>query len=279
MMHAKKIIAGLWMITVASYAVMSPLTGQDQQEHYVATPTGFAVGLEAYHHLYKETVLDKFFMSNEGNFAGLLLSYTHPTFLDHVAWQLRWTFAKGEIDYDSDGSGKMSEVDNVTDDIALHIIHDIRVAPTVTYSPYYGIGFRIHEDKKQNKLTDSGYSGYYRLSEYTYFPIGLRAHIEVANNWHLSPYAQWNAYYQGRQLSDLSDDIINNQYKGNGYELGGSARILSTIGSFEIGGFYRHWSIEDSSIVKYRIGLFVMHITEPENTTDESGFMLIYRPS
>jgi len=240
-----------------------------------STPQGFFLGFGAYNYHYEESTDKTFFMSNKGSMQGVLLSYTSTLPWKNISWTLRMESATGDLDYASDGTGELSGAQNNMGSTSVLFRHDLPVTSTMTLSPYYGLGYRVLEDNKQNMTTSTGHSGYHRRSEYFYFPLGLKAQMSVSKNVRLMPRMQWNAFYHGRQISDF--DMINNQYIGYGYTLGLTTSTAVGRGAIEVDLRYKRWHIDDSSLTTYPENNGSILVKEPENTTSEFGLNLGYR--
>ena len=278
-LHSKRVaMKTMKILPIALIMLATPVMAQDKQaltEPSLATLTGFYLAAGGYRHHYEETVRQAFFMSNKGPMRQVALAYTMPSRWQGMYWDVRWDFASGEIDYDSDGTGTLDGAVNNMSQLSFHVKHDIQLSSSMTFTPYYGVAQRLHEDNKQNLFSSTGASGYHRKSEYYYFPLGLQAQMRIASNVVLMPRMQWNGFYHGQQASDYT--IINNQYIGYGYELGVDVSLAAGKGNIVLETTYKHWSIADSNITSYPENGGTSLAREPANVTSELGAMLGYR--
>ena len=139
-------------------------------------------------------------------------------------------------------------------------------------TPFIGLGFRRLFDSSGDYLTSTGHSGYDRLSQYLYAPVGIRfAPVDK-----LSVKAQYNTFLAGRQtsymsyFSDVADDATNKQKKGWGVDFSANYQIDDTWATY---GFFRHWDIKKSETTHYSN----TDEWEPENTTQEIGIGIAYK--
>lgn len=129
-------------------------------------------------------------------------------------------------------------------------------------SPFLGLAYRRLLDDSGGTLTSTGASGYDRLSEYFYVPIGVR--FDVNDLLYIK--AQYNLFVEGTQTSYVYGTVENKQTYGWGADLTVNYRVNE---SWSIYSFYRYWDIDNSTIDLSGDGTHTGQ--EPQNTTSEVG--------
>ncbi|MFH2069324.1 MAG: autotransporter outer membrane beta-barrel domain-containing protein [Candidatus Omnitrophota bacterium] len=209
-------------------------------------------------------------MKEEGVLVGLKASYAHRR---KLMLKAEAEIGFGTVSYDGSTWGG----DPVTADGGDYkwelrglVGYDF-VKGTVLLTPYTGIAYRYLNDQL------SGVGAYERESNYYYSPIGLEINKEFANGWSWNTTLEYDIFWNGLQVSHLSDvdpglnDIKNDQTDGYGYRI--SMKFQNKNG-FGIEPYYRYWDIKqsDPAIVTYEgtpVGIGV----EPKNNSREIGIM------
>jgi opacity protein-like surface antigen len=136
------------------------------------------------------------------------------------------------------------------------------------FTPFIGLGYRRLFDKGEGTKTSTGHTGYDRLSEYLYAPIG----VLIAGNDKLSFKAQYNLFIHGTQTSYIYGNIVNDQNNGWGFDSTTNYKITDDVTAYS---FYRYWDIEDSTTNASGDGTHFGY--EPQNTTKEIGVGLAFK--
>lgn len=237
---------------------------------------GFDMTIEVYSHKYDEESGGAWFMTNEGFLGSIGVGYTAPLD-DGFFVRVAPSIARGSIDYTSNGTGSIDGTSNSTFTGELLVGKEFTLDAGTIITASAGFGYRVHWDDKGGQITDTGFWGYDRQSEYKYLPLSLSANFQVGDNWRIEPALTYKVFLGGTQTSKLSDvdptctDLENNQGSGSGIaaSLMGHTQWGDTPVAF--GPFYRQWSIADSDIGYFTCDAILYAGIEPENTTVEFG--------
>ena len=245
----------------------------------VSTPTGLSFTLSGFKHKYEEVNAEgSFFMSNESEGHSIYdydFGYTGRTVMGHVYWSIYFSLFSGYTDYESANSGSMQDTAHKGYTSSLLFHHDIVIAPVATLSPFFGIAYRELEDDKTGKRTTTNATGYYRLSEYTYVPLGADLYYQITPQWRLAVKGQWNSLAYARHTTQFSGDAIpKNQHNGYGYLVEAGLAYIDHSYQVGISLFSQYWKIQDSEIETVTINGLTATMYEPENETKESGYRL-----
>jgi len=232
------------------------------------TQEGSELGLSLSSYKYEEPGL----MSLKGTKLGLDVNVTDVLQNDNfIRGDLRFAF--GSVDYTSNGTGSSSGLPDWYIEARLLFGKDWSTTSSV-FSPYTGLGYRyLYNDARG--ISNTGYSGYRRESNYVYLPVGIIHRTALKNRSNLISTLEYDHLLTGKQVSSLSDvtgagysDFTNTQ--GSGYGLKLSIMYDNDIGA--IGPYVHYWSIDQSDItLVYRYGVPNSYWVEPKNNTIEFG--------
>jgi len=247
------------------------------------------IGPELSYFKYKEPGL----MKEEGLYYGLsgALTSRFPPYTDQedifnqptsrtgtTMIRLEGNVSWGEVDYESEGTGELENIDDRLFEIRGLAGFDYETSDWVVLTPYVGVGYRYLNDDSGGKVTTTGHRGYERESNYYYSPVGGELNLELENGWSLGITSEYDIFWFGKQKSHLGDAVAglgtlsNEQKEGWGYR--GSIRLQHTGENVDVifEPFYRYWEIEDSDIsnVTYS-GAVVGYGLEPENSSKQFG--------
>lgn len=141
-------------------------------------------------------------------------------------------------------------------------------------SPYTGLGYRYLFNDGRG-LTNTGYAGYRRQSNYLYLPLGMTYRVALASKAQLVTEAEYDYLIMGRQFTKLSDaglgysDVSNDQKRGHGFKLS----VKYTQDNWAIGPYANYWNIGKSEVVPaIQNGAPTgFGLIEPQNNTVEFG--------
>jgi len=242
------------------------------------TSSGAEIGIQISSYKYEEDVNDAFFMSLEGAKIGLAGSVTRAL-EDDWYWGGDARFVTGNTNYRSAGSGEKTA--NPDSYLELRVIagRDLEIGSQVL-SPYAGLGYRYLNNDLRG-YTDTGASGYRRVSSYTYVPMGVTHRFGVSPVARFATTFEYDYLLQGMQRSYLTDltaagfntDLDNLQRNGHGLRLD----LAYEMESWSAGVFYHYWDIAESEIGTFTKPGFVYSGVEPHNITREFGVLVKYR--
>lgn len=234
------------------------------------TETSVELGLQVSNYDYKEKELDVTF---DGPRYGVMLDGTY-------AWDSRW-FVRGETRFnygslDYEGSGTMKNVDDFIFEARGTVGRDW-VYGRYAFSPYVGLGYRyLFNDFKG--LTSTGDSGYERVSQYLFVPIGVQPRMRLGNGADLSARMEFSPLLRGWQESRFSTIAsgrpnLENEQKF-GYGLRGD--LMYRQARWSAGPFVNYWNLGRSTY-----DCATASVTEcgyePHNHTVEYGLRVNYR--
>jgi hypothetical protein len=138
---------------------------------------------------------------------------------------------------------------------------------------YTGIGYRNHYDHSGFQTTSTGYSGYDRLSQYLYLPLG--SYYPISNGFLKTQInyliiGQQTSYFS--QISGYKNNIQNIQKNGYGLDFS----YMPNTSKYEI--YWRYWNIGDSNTDAsyFTSGSLNGYYYEPANKTNELGVRLAF---
>ncbi len=247
------------------------------------------IGPELSYFKYKEPGL----MKEEGLYYGLSGSLTSrfPPYTDNedlfnqptsrtgtTMVRLEGNISWGEVDYKSEGTGELENIDDRLFEIRGLGGFDYETSDWAVFTPYFGVGYRYLNDDSGGKITTTGHRGYERESNYYYSPVGAELNMELGSGWSLGLTSEYDIFWFGKQKSHLGDAVAglgtlsNEQKEGWGYR--GSLRLQHTGENVDVlfEPFYRYWEIEDSDISNVTFnGVVVGYGLEPENFSKQFG--------
>jgi len=232
----------------------------------------FMLGPVIYHHNYEEPGL----MEQEGMFYGLSGAITWTR---NYTLMIDGTLAWGQVDYTSNGTGTMDDIDDIHAEARISIGKDFIINDTLSVMPYAGFGYWYLEDDSVGRLSSTGHYGYMRKANYYYSPLGARLTIQPKNDVWFTITAEYDYFWQGNQETDFSSldgQRYDNRQK-SGYGLRGSIGMHKLFGStlFSVEPFVRYWDIDKSEEeIMGVMGPWVVVGYEPANETLESGVRL-----
>lgn len=251
--------------------------------------TNFEIGGEASYITYEEPN----FMKDKGEMFGIFAALTHRISQNsHIEkiedifsddniinmFRIEGKFSWGEMDYDSQGTGSMEDVEDYMIEGRFLAGYDIPVLRESRITPYLGVGYRYLNDDSGGRVTTTGHYGYEREAHYVYLPIGFETNFPMSNGWSWGTTLEYDAFLGGKQDSHLEDvdsgfqTLSNDQESGFG--LRGAMRLTKVNNrvDFFLEPFIRYWHIDDSEIspVVYS-GTIAGYGLEPENKSTEFG--------
>jgi hypothetical protein len=240
-----------------------------QQEQDQTPKPRFTLGPVLYHHNYEEPGL----MEQDGMFYGLAGGITWTR---DLTLMIDGTVAFGQVDYTSNGTGAMDDVDDLHGEVRVSIGKDFILNDSLSIMPYAGFGYWYLKDDSVGRQTDTGHYGYLRKANYYYSPLGARVTLQPHKKFWLTLTAEYDHFWYGNQETDLSslgEQRLDNRQK-SGYGLRGSVGIHRLFGStlFSIEPFVRYWDIDKSEEEVMGVsGPWVVVGYEPANETMETG--------
>jgi len=236
----------------------------------LSTETGKEIALSVASYQYKEPGL----MSLKGAMFGLEMHGTRALPNERfVRGEVRYAF--GLVDYDSNGTGSASDNQNLYLEARVLAGADYAVRDAV-FAPYIGLGYRyLYHDGRG--MTNTGFFGYRRESNYFYVPIGFHHRSRINDQANLSIMAEYDVFLTGTQTSKLSDvdprnsDFTNSQTSGYGLKFS----VIYTQNKWAIGPYAHYWNIAESDVapaIVMRNGIPTRSgFIEPANNTVEIG--------
>lgn len=208
------------------------------------------------------------------------------TFLLRDGWFVRGALRGAFGDADYRGTGDMDGVPDYYVENRWGIGKSF-VRGRHTLLPDVGLGYRyLYNDLRG--VTDTGAVGYRRESRYLTARAGVRYRFLIPNGDAMEASIEHDRLIVGRQDTRLSDiegrgpwtdvpDVVNYQYRGQGWRFGASYRK----GDWAVGSYLHLWRIKDSEKeridVATRTGNERWTVWEPTNNTREIGVKVSYR--
>jgi len=181
-------------------------------------------------------------------------------------------YAFGSVDYNSINTGSASGEPDWYIEARGLIGHDWQINETVL-AGYIGAGFRYLFNDGRG-ITNTGFGGYRRESNYFYLPIGLKHRRGLNNQAILESTLEFDPLLFGTQYSYFSDvgiglgDMTNNQSSGFGLKL----NVVYQKNIWAIGPYMDYWNVGQSDMtIVYQNGTPVGMGYEPKNNTVEFG--------
>ena len=190
-------------------------------------------------------------------------------------------FSGGDLDYESEGTGKTDDLRNYMFEVRGSTGYDIPVLSSSRITPYAGFGFRYLKDDSGGNTTTTGASHYDRESFYYYVPLGVETRTKISKSWLFEMTFEYDFFLFGTQKSHLEDvlstynTLVNDQDEGYGAR--GSFKIIKQNRNFDLyfEPFVRYWNIEDSDTAIWtQSGVPIGTGLEPANNTAEYGFKM-----
>jgi len=200
-------------------------------------------------------------------------------------WSLLYTaeYTQGTVSYYS-GSGTLSKdyyKARIEGYLAreIHLSSDLRLSKILshgTWKGFIGYGYRHLLDASAHSLTNLGATGYDRISQYHYVPVGFI--WDKNERWSIK--SQYNVWIKGKQLSKVQEVLPstynvnpkNTQYHGWGVDFTLNRKFYNAKWSSYT--FFRYWKVDDSDWVSCASNLVCQ---EPRSTTREIGIGIAYK--
>ena len=272
---------GIFVVALAASVILlsgkaGANTFEDESQASMARSFDLSAGVSSI------TYTEPHFMKEEGLFYGLNASYTERS-PQHMMGALEGRFAIGQVDYSSNGTGTLDDIQDWTGEARVLGGYDFFALSETRLTPYIGLGYRYLSDQSGGMTSTTGASGYDRESNYVYLPIGLKTITKLGDDWTLGFTIEYDNLLWGKQKSHLEDvdptvDPIENKQNG-GYGLRGSMQITRTMTEtvdlvFE--PYFKYWNIDASDIKSITISGTPTGLAgqEPANHSTEYGMNL-----
>jgi hypothetical protein len=226
------------------------------------------LGLEGYHHTYRETVDGNFFMQLKGPMFGIYYNLAFQPKTTCFRFAIESRAAWGSVNYNSRSTGRHKNGFQPAFEGRL-LGSYITIFSLWVMENYIGFGARYLVNHPSNRLTTTGHSDYLRKSQYNYIPIGLRVIKELNNEMQFISYLEYDWFLSGLQKSYVGTTHKHRQSRGYGARIGMDFHIPSCTYclDYTIGVFARYWNIKDSK----KISDGIWEYWEPKNNTKELG--------
>ena len=225
----------------------------------------FALGAEGFSYKYREPGV----MADKGNLYGVSGEYSYA-WSNGIFIQPELRYAYGKTSYRSHRTGRMGRhTPNHLVETRFLTGYTHSFSPTLTITPFIGLGYRYKRDESAGMVSSTGHYGYHRESNYLYIPIGLKANQQLGEKCALEGSTEYDVFIGGRQHSHLpSGSVSNDQHHGYGARAELLLSTKFTTSKLAVGPFINYWKIKDS---KVESGVY-----EPRNTTTELGVKIKY---
>ncbi|HOG11319.1 MAG TPA: autotransporter outer membrane beta-barrel domain-containing protein [Smithella sp.] len=187
-------------------------------------------------------------------------------------------YSYGQVDYESNGSGTINDIDDNMLEIRGVGGYDFKMSSSFVLTPFFGFGYRYLRDDTSGRTSTTGARGYLRESNYYYSPLGLTASKDFNNGWTIGLTLEYDIFWKGVQKSYLRDanpgfnNLENDQSSGHGMR--GSLLISKKIAkiSFALEPYIKYWDIgkSDNKLITFN-GVPWGIGWEPENNSTEVG--------
>ncbi len=240
--------------------------------------TELDIGPEIYSYTYTEPGL----MEDKGYLYGLAASYSY---YGDAFFRLDGRLATGKVDYRSNGTGSMDNIDYHVFEIRGLLGKDFILAGEKVITPYLGLGYRYLLDDSGGRISSTGAGGYDRESNYYYLPVGLELFSELTDAWSEVFTLEYDYFLMGEQESHLSDanpnynDVSNGQNDGYGWRASiRFQREYKQGAALVVEPFVRYWNIDwsDPAVIT-DAGTPVGIGYEPTNKTREIGIKVVWK--
>jgi len=260
-------------IAVILFTIVAPFTSITARAESTSlrTQTGNDIGLGVSSYQYREPGI----MSLKGAKMGLDLRVVRISEeRGNLIFRGDLHYAFGTVDYDSNSTGSASgEPDWYIEARAL-FGKDLKINDAVL-SPYIGLGYRYLFNDGRG-ITNTGFGGYRRESNYIYLPLGVIHRRLLDGQARLESTLEYDQLLAGTQITHLSDvgggysDTTNDQSSGYGLKLS----VMYQKSNWSIGPYVYYWNIGQSEIVpEIQNGVPTGNgLVEPNNNTVEFGF-------
>jgi hypothetical protein len=190
-------------------------------------------------------------------------------------------FAYGQVDYDSNGTGSIDNIDDYLGEARGLVGYDLPMFDASRWTPYFGFGFRYLSDNLGGKTSTTGHLGYDRESHYLYVPLGLETKTAMNENWSVGLTFEYDFFIKGKQKSHLED--VNASLstletdQDSGWGARGSLKLAREHENWDfiIEPFVRYWDIDESNVGTINCaGVPCAAGVEPKNTSWEYGLKL-----
>lgn len=208
------------------------------------------------------------------------------TFQRSDGWFLRGQLRGAAGDADYRGSGNMGGVPDRYVESRWGVGREFALGEHTLW-PEAGLGYRyLYNDMRG--VTDTGAVGYRRESRYLTARAALRYRFLIPDGSSMEAAIEHDRLLLGRQDTRLSDiegrgpwtdvpDVVNYQYRGEGWRLSATYRI----NAWSVGSYLHLWRIKDSDKdhiqVQTTTGTENWTVWEPTNNTREIGVKVAYR--
>ncbi|MBF0485318.1 MAG: hypothetical protein HQL16_02265 [Candidatus Omnitrophica bacterium] len=260
----------------------------------------FEFGFEGYTYRYRETVEGQHFMDNKGAFQAVYGSWLHRLQNPEKSAEMPGIFkadlrlGMGSVDYNG---GVQDNSGNQVADLTASGIKDTVVETRGVFGkempwhgflfmPYAGLGYRYLKDRPDQVSSTFTYqgveytiSGYKRISQYWYLPVGIDVQKNFPNKWGVGTNLEYDQLLKGTQRSyeqTPTEPFITNTQK-HGYGVRGSIRISRDFNNMTLNfePFFRYWDIDKSDVVLTGCDAGGCYgAQEPLNVTREIGVKL-----
>ena len=266
-----KVIIGICFVSIMSFVGIVSA----QMEHEINH--SFELGTEISNITYEEPDI----MEEEGIFYGVVGAYT-LRFPSHFVLGVDGKFAWGQVDYDSNSTGSIDDIDDWLAEVRVKGGYDLDIWDSTRLTPFAGLGYRFLRDELGGQTSTTGALGYDRESNYFYIPVGAETLTELNGGWSLGLTGEFDIFIAGIQKSELGDAIAgldtleNDQDEGWGAR--GSIKLVkkSEKADWVIEPYYRYWDISQSDVQSITFSGTPIGVVgyEPDNKSMEWGVKL-----
>ncbi len=281
----KKAGKAIWVVAIM-LGLMAPVAGAQEGS---SIPGKLTMGAEFSYFKYEEPD----FMEQTGPLFGVYAEYALRTsendkvssweeflssYQNNYVFGLEGQFLAGQVDYESNGTGSIDNINEYIFEIRGLAGYDFPVAEATVLTPYIGIGYRYLDDNMGGKLSTTGAAGYDRESHYVYMPFGIKTKTPLEGLWSLGFNVEYDLFLDGTQESHLEDvssalsTLENDQ--NDGYGVRGSIQLVHQADAWNllVEPFIRYWNVDESNIAVINCGGTPCAAGyEPNNESTEYG--------
>ncbi len=200
------------------------------------------------------------------------------SYQNNYVFGLEGQFLAGQVDYDSQSTGSIDNINEYLFEIRGLAGYDFPVAQATVLTPYIGIGYRYLNDAMGGKRSTTGAAGYDRESNYVYMPFGFKTQTPLEGPWSLGFNVEYDLFLDGTQKSHLEDvssslNTLEND-QGSGYGVRGSVQLgyQASTWNLLVEPFIRYWNVDESNIAIVTCGGTPCAAGyEPNNASTEYG--------